>query len=166
MNQTAKTIDADVLIIGSGVAGLQAALTASKSGQKAVLVSKSPVGKANNTTLAGGGFSFSTDALSVDEHIEKTMESGRFLNDRKLVEFFETGRNELYNLKDDIGEKHDVAAANVDKVAELHAKMLAWREKVGAKMPTKNVDESDAKKLTKKERRQRKKARQAAGEED
>lgn len=88
MTQEAKLIDADVLIIGSGVAGLQAALAVAKSGKKAVLASKSPVGKANNTTLAGGGFSFATDALSVDAHIEKTLESGRFLNDRKLVEFF------------------------------------------------------------------------------
>jgi len=88
MNQTAETIDADVLIIGSGIAGLQAAMAASKSGRKTILVSKSPIGKANNTTLAGGGFSFATDASRVGAHIEKTMESGRFLNDRKLVTFF------------------------------------------------------------------------------
>ena len=86
--------------------------------------------------------------------------------DWKLIEFFETGRNELYNLKDDVGEQHDLAASNVDKVAELHAKMLAWRESVGAKMPTKNTAQADGEKLSKKERRQRKKVRQAAGEVD
>ena len=90
MEQKIDIVDADVLIIGSGVAGLQAALAVSKSGKKAVLVSKSPIGKANNTTLAGGGFSFATDALSVEAHIEKTLESGRLLNDRKLVKFFAT----------------------------------------------------------------------------
>ena len=31
--------------------------------------------------------------------------------DWKLLEFFEDGRLELYNLKDDIGEKHNLAAA-------------------------------------------------------
>ncbi len=87
MNRKAEIIDADVLIIGSGIAGLQAALAVSRSGRKAVLVSKSPIGKANNTTLAGGGFSFATDAMSVDTHIENTLESGRFINDRKLVAF-------------------------------------------------------------------------------
>jgi len=86
--------------------------------------------------------------------------------DWKLIEFFETGRNELYNLQDDIGEEHDIAATNREKVADLHAKLLAWREQVGAKMPARNVAQSDAKKLTPKERRQRKKARQAAGDDD
>ena len=40
--------------------------------------------------IAGGGFFFATDALSVEAHIEKTLESGRLLNDRKLVKFFAT----------------------------------------------------------------------------
>ncbi len=58
--------------------------------------------------------------------------------DWKLMEFFEDGRLELYNLKDDIGEKNNLATKNPEKVKELHAKMLAWRKEVGAKMPTKN----------------------------
>ena len=86
--------------------------------------------------------------------------------DWKLIEFFEDGREELYNLKDDIGESHNLAADNPKMVRELHEKILAWREKVGAKMPTKNAEQVDQTKLTQKERRQRKKARQAAGAED
>ena len=66
--------------------------------------------------------------------------------DWKLIEFFEDGKQELYNLKDDIGEEHNLAKENPDKVKELHAKLVAWREKVGAKMPTPNTDDkSDAK---------------------
>ncbi|RJQ49531.1 MAG: FAD-binding protein [Desulfobacteraceae bacterium] len=83
-----QIVETDILIIGSGIAGLEAALTVSGSGRKALLISKSPVGKANNTALAGGGFSFAAETLSIEAHIEKTMESGRFLNDRKLVELF------------------------------------------------------------------------------
>lgn len=30
--------------------------------------------------------------------------------DRRIVEFFETGKIELYNLKDDIGEETDLSA--------------------------------------------------------
>ena len=45
-------IKSDVLIIGSGIAGLRAALEVSKRGKRALLVSKSPAGKANNTYLA------------------------------------------------------------------------------------------------------------------
>ena len=59
--------------------------------------------------------------------------------DWKLQEFFEDGRLELYNLKDDIGEKHNLAAAQPDKVKELHAQLLAWRKELHAPMPTKNT---------------------------
>ena len=55
--------------------------------------------------------------------------------DWKLVEFFEDGRQELYNLKDDLGEKHNLAAANPDKAAELHRKLVQWRQELKAPMP-------------------------------
>lgn len=60
--------------------------------------------------------------------------------DWKLMEFFEDGRLELYNLRDDIGETKNLAAAMPGKTKELHAKMLAWREAVKAPMPTPNKD--------------------------
>ncbi len=60
------------------------------------------------------------------------------VGDWKLMEFFEDGRLELYNLRDDIGETKNLAAAMPDKTKELHAKMLAWREAVNAPMPTPN----------------------------
>ena len=43
----------------------------------------------------------------------------------------------LYNLKDDIGEKTDLAAKMPDRVKELHADLVAWRKKVNAPMPAK-----------------------------
>jgi arylsulfatase A-like enzyme len=86
--------------------------------------------------------------------------------DWKLVEFFEEGKQELYNLKDDVGEAHNLAAENPAKVKELHEKIVAWREKVGAKMPAKNIEQSDGQAQKAKNKRQRKKARQAAGEDD
>ncbi len=58
--------------------------------------------------------------------------------DWKLIEFFEGGRLELYNLKDDLGEKANLAAKMPEKAKELHAKLVEWRKQVGAKMPTKN----------------------------
>jgi arylsulfatase A-like enzyme len=41
----------------------------------------------------------------------------------KLLEFFEDGRLELYNLREDLGEKNNLAARMPDKVKELHAKL-------------------------------------------
>jgi len=60
--------------------------------------------------------------------------------DWKLIEFYEDGRLELYNLKDDIGEKNDLAKKMPKKAAELQGKLAAWRKSVGAKMPTPNPD--------------------------
>lgn len=56
--------------------------------------------------------------------------------DWKLIEFFEGNPSELYNLADDPYETHDMAAARPDVVADLHAKLVAWRAQAGAKMPT------------------------------
>jgi len=58
------------------------------------------------------------------------------LGDWKLIEFFEDGKIELYNLKDDIGEKSDLAAAKPAKAKELHRILLQWRKSVGAPVPT------------------------------
>jgi arylsulfatase A-like enzyme len=56
----------------------------------------------------------------------------------KLIEFFEDGRLELYNLTNDIGERHNLAQAEPAKAAELHTRLVAWRESVGAVMPRPN----------------------------
>jgi arylsulfatase A-like enzyme len=55
--------------------------------------------------------------------------------DFKLLEFFEDGRLELYNLKEDLGEKTNLADKLPDKTRELHAKLVAWRKSVEAPMP-------------------------------
>jgi arylsulfatase A len=58
--------------------------------------------------------------------------------DWKLVEFFETGRRELFNVKADAGENRNLAADKPDIVKQLGDKLVAWRTSVGAKMPTPN----------------------------
>lgn len=68
--------------------------------------------------------------------------------DWRLVEFFETGKVELYNLKDDVGEKTDLAAKEPERAAKLHAKLKAWRQAVGAQLPTPNPDHDPEKDKT------------------
>ena len=60
--------------------------------------------------------------------------------DWKLLEFFEDGRLELYNLKEDIGEAHDLADEMPEKARELRARLAAWRQAVGAELPVANPD--------------------------
>jgi len=47
--------------------------------------------------------------------------------DLKLVEFFDDGRLELYNLADDLGEQHDLSQKMPEKTRELHDELTAWR---------------------------------------
>jgi len=71
--------------------------------------------------------------------------------DWKLIEFFEDGKVELYNLTDDIGEKNDLAKAKPAKAKELHRVLAEWRKSVNAPLPTeKNPKYDPAARLEKK----------------
>jgi len=58
--------------------------------------------------------------------------------DFKLIEFYEDHHAELYNLKDDIGEKNELSAKMPEKAQQLRKLLGDWRKKVGAQMPTPN----------------------------
>ncbi len=58
--------------------------------------------------------------------------SGRW----KLIEWFETGRLELYNLAEDLGEKNNLAQQRPEVLRRLHDRMKAWRAAVDAPLPT------------------------------
>jgi arylsulfatase A-like enzyme len=60
--------------------------------------------------------------------------------DWKLIEFFEDGRLELYNLRDDPGERHNLATAAPALAAELRETLAEWRRTVEAKLPEPNPD--------------------------
>jgi arylsulfatase A-like enzyme len=60
--------------------------------------------------------------------------------DYKLIEFFEDGRVELYNLREDIGEAHNLAQAKPGLTRKLQGMLADWRETVEAKIPEPNPD--------------------------
>ena len=60
--------------------------------------------------------------------------------DWKLIRFFEDGHEELYNLKQDIGETRNLADEKPEKRAELSAKLTAWSEEIEALIPEPNPD--------------------------
>ncbi|HWB97087.1 MAG TPA: sulfatase-like hydrolase/transferase, partial [Bryobacteraceae bacterium] len=65
--------------------------------------------------------------------------------DWKLIEFYEDGHLELYNLARDLGERTNLAAREPRKAAELHARLKRWRESVHASMPAPNPNYDPAK---------------------
>jgi len=62
------------------------------------------------------------------------------LGDYKLIEFFEDGRQELYNLAEDIGEDTNLAGDDPSRTRELAEMLAAWRLEVQAKIPQPNPD--------------------------
>lgn len=70
-------------------------------------------------------------------HVERP--SGAIIKgDLKLIEWFESGKTELFDLKADPNEKTDLTAQNPDKARELLADLKAWRGKVDAQMMKEN----------------------------
>ena len=53
----------------------------------------------------------------------------------KLLEFFEDGRLELFDLRDDPGESQDLSAVMPERAAALGQELGRWRESVGAPVP-------------------------------
>jgi len=76
------------------------------------------------------------EAYMPDRRWRLTPATAMRARDWKLIEFFEDGRLELYNLKEDIGEQNDLAESMPQVRDRLHAKMRAWREELNALMPT------------------------------
>lgn len=58
--------------------------------------------------------------------------------DLKLIEFFEDGHAELYDLRSDIEEKHDLSSADPESTRRLGEELRRWRREVEALMPKPN----------------------------
>ena len=60
--------------------------------------------------------------------------------DWKLIESYESGKTELYNLRDDPGETQDRASAEPQRVRRLAQQLADWRTSVGADPMTPNPE--------------------------
>jgi arylsulfatase A len=54
--------------------------------------------------------------------------------DYKLIEFFDTGEIQLFNLRADVGEQWNLAPTLPQKVAELRAMLASWRKQANVSM--------------------------------
>ncbi|NLH72306.1 MAG: sulfatase [Verrucomicrobia bacterium] len=59
--------------------------------------------------------------------------------DFKLIEFFEDGRLELYDLRCDQGQKHNLVSERPGLAGDLHGRLKRWREEIGAPMPVRRL---------------------------
>jgi arylsulfatase A-like enzyme len=78
--------------------------------------------------------------LGSGKNVWRTTPAGAVrVGDHKLLEFFEDGRLELYNLRSDPGQKHNLATERPELTRSLHAKLQSWREHIHAPMPTRRA---------------------------
>ena len=54
----------------------------------------------------------------------------------KLIEFFDDGKTELYDLDNDLGETKDLSRAHPQIASRLQEKLAAWRKQMGAEVAT------------------------------
>jgi fumarate reductase (CoM/CoB) subunit A len=91
-----KEIRTDVCIVGSGGAGLRAAVEARRYGVQVLLMDKVVIGTNNNTRYSGGGIKAALPGIlssaytkifdSPREHFEAALVHGEYLNDQELIE--------------------------------------------------------------------------------
>jgi hypothetical protein len=56
------------------------------------------------------------------------------LGDYKLLEYYENGSVQLFDLKEDLGERTDLARTKPEVTARLLAMLIKWRKDVSANM--------------------------------
>lgn len=76
-----RTAATDILVIGSGLAGLYAALRCRRHGADVTLCSKSMPGRGSCSAISQGQFRASIQAFTPEEHRRLTLQAGKGLND-------------------------------------------------------------------------------------
>jgi arylsulfatase A-like enzyme len=56
----------------------------------------------------------------------------------KFIEYYDDGRTELFDLKQDLGEQADLSSREPGRVARYHRQLVEWRRRVGAQENTPN----------------------------
>lgn len=108
-----EELSTDVLVIGGGGAGLVAAITAAENGSDVILIEKLPM-LGGNTLISATGITASDTKLhestgrpfTKEEHITKTMETGKDLADRELVELLVNSSSDAYDWLVSLGLKY------------------------------------------------------------
>ncbi|WDE99343.1 sulfatase [Lentisphaera profundi] len=81
-----------------------------------------------------------------DHHVSSKGPSAAIrMGDYKLVEEFYTGKLELYNLAQDLGEQNELSAQEPERTAMMAKMMCEWRAETKAYMPSEEKRAKDAK---------------------
>lgn len=95
-----EIISTDILVIGSGLAGMVSALEAEKAGLQVLITGKFTIGAGTNTNLSNGAFTLANSLFSKEDHHRETLIAGRGLNRPGMVKtLIEKGPDAMEKLK-------------------------------------------------------------------
>jgi succinate dehydrogenase/fumarate reductase flavoprotein subunit len=80
-----EKLSTDILVIGSGLAGMVSALEAEKAGLHVLITGKFTIGLGTNTTLSNGAFTVANSIFPQEDHLRETLNTGKGLNHLGMV---------------------------------------------------------------------------------
>ena len=86
----AEHLSTDVVVIGSGGAGLRAAIEAKTQGQRVLVLTKGKAGRTSCTAVSMGTFRVYQKAQDITHHFCETVQAGKFINNNVLVQHLVT----------------------------------------------------------------------------
>lgn len=128
------TRDVDVVVVGSGAAGLSAALAASESHQRVVLVSKGAL-RSGSTPFAQGGLAVVSDADdSFDAHARDTLVAAAGLADADRVRSLVTSAPGVVRLLKRLGAHFDLGSLGLEGGHSHRRIVHAGGDAIGAEL--------------------------------
>jgi arylsulfatase A-like enzyme len=79
-------------------------------------------------------FHYPNYAFHRSNRLGSAIRAGRY----KLIENFDDGSLELYDLENDLSETTDLAAKMPDRAGAMRQRLAAWRARTAAAMPTRS----------------------------
>jgi len=104
-----EELSTDILVIGSGLAGMVSAFEAESAGIEVLMAGKFTIGMGTNTSMANGVFTAANSRFSKEDHLQATLKSGKGLNHLNLVETV------VENAPDAIGRLRDYGVSLVER---------------------------------------------------
>jgi len=92
-----------VIIIGAGLAGMVAAISAHDEGSRVTLIDRGSVGLGTNSALSGGLFAGPTFLHSPEDYIRETLDVGRGINRAGLVRLVASRATEAFDFLRSMG---------------------------------------------------------------
>lgn len=101
----------DVLVIGGGIAGCTAALSAAEAGASVLLLSKTPLEESNTAYAQGGMAAVLADDDSIELHLADTLRVGAGLSDPRVARAIIAKSSEVVAWFESIGAVFDRSAS-------------------------------------------------------